>query len=44
MTVYVPPLTQRERIPQAAIEDVVRQIAGKFHPQKIILLGSHASH
>ena len=42
MAVYVPPLTQRKRIPQAAIEDVVRQIAEKFHPQKIILFGSYA--
>ena len=42
MTVYVPPVTQRKRIPQAAIDDVVRQIVEKFHPQKIILFGSYA--
>ncbi len=42
MNVYVPPLTLRKRIPQAAIEDVVRQIARKFSPQKIILFGSYA--
>jgi predicted nucleotidyltransferase len=42
MTVYVPLLTQRKRIPQAAIEDVVRQIVGKFRPLKIILFGSYA--
>jgi predicted nucleotidyltransferase len=42
MTVYVPPVTKRKRIPQAAIDDVVRQIVEKFHPQKIILFGSYA--
>jgi predicted nucleotidyltransferase len=42
MAVYVPPLTQRKRIPQAAIEDVAQQIALKFRPQKIILFGSYA--
>ena len=42
MTVYVPPVTQRKRIPQAAIDDVVRQIIEKFRPQKIILFGSYA--
>lgn len=40
--VYVPPVTRRKRIPQKAIVDVVRQIAEKFHPQKIILFGSYA--
>lgn len=40
--VYVPPINQRERIPQEAIDDVVRQIVEKFHPQKIILFGSYA--
>jgi predicted nucleotidyltransferase len=42
MSVYVPPVTQRQRIPQSAIDDVVRQIAQKFHPEKIILFGSYA--
>jgi predicted nucleotidyltransferase len=42
MIVYVPPVTKRKRIPQAAIDDVVRQIVEKFHPQKIILFGSYA--
>ncbi len=42
MTIYVPPVTQRKRIPQEAIDDLVRQIAEKFHPQKIILFGSYA--
>jgi predicted nucleotidyltransferase len=42
MTVYVPPLTKRKRIPQAAIEDVARQIVKKFHPKKIMLFGSYA--
>ena len=40
--VYVPPINKRDRIPQAAIDDVVRQIAEKFHPIKIILFGSYA--
>ena len=38
--VYVPPVTQRKRIPQKAIDDVVRQIVEKFQPKKIILFGS----
>ena len=41
-TVYVPPINQRDRIPQAAIYDVARQIAEKFKPIKIILFGSYA--
>jgi predicted nucleotidyltransferase len=40
--VFVPPVTKRKRIPQKAIDDVVRQIVEKFHPQKIILFGSYA--
>ncbi len=40
--VHVPPVTERKRISQKAINDVVRQIAEKFHPQKIILFGSYA--
>ena len=43
MTVIeVPTIDERERIPQAAIDEVVRQIAEKFEPQKIILFGSYA--
>lgn len=42
MTFQVLPVTQRQHIPQAAIDDVVRQIVEKFHPQKIILFGSYA--
>jgi predicted nucleotidyltransferase len=40
--VYVPAINQRKRIPEKAIQDVVRQIVEKFHPQKIILFGSYA--
>lgn len=40
--VYVPPINKRDRIPQAAIDDVARQIAEKFKPIKIILFGSYA--
>lgn len=38
----VPPITIRDRIPQAAIEDVVQQIVDLFHPLRIILFGSYA--
>ena len=40
--IIVPPINQRDRIPQAAIDDVVRQIVEKFKPIKIILFGSYA--
>jgi len=40
--VKVPPITQRTRIPQEAINYVVWQIAEKFQPLKIILFGSYA--
>jgi predicted nucleotidyltransferase len=40
--VHVPAIDKRKRIPEKAIQDVVRQIAEKFHPQKIILFGSYA--
>lgn len=40
--ILVPSISQRERIPQEAIDDVVQQIINKFHPQKIILFGSYA--
>lgn len=40
--VAVPSIYERERIPQAAIDDLARQIAEKFRPQKIILFGSYA--
>jgi predicted nucleotidyltransferase len=40
--IFVPPITQRVRIPQEAIDDVVRQIVDKFHPHKVILFGSYA--
>ena len=32
----------RTRIPQDVIEQLASQIAGRFHPQKIILFGSYA--
>jgi predicted nucleotidyltransferase len=40
--VYVPPVTKRRRIPKKAIDEVIRQIAEKFRPHKIILFGSYA--
>jgi len=42
MTTPVPPITKRQHVPQAAIEDVVRQIVQRFQPQQIILFGSYA--
>jgi predicted nucleotidyltransferase len=36
------PVTQRDRIPEVAIEDVVQQIADGFRPRRIILFGSYA--
>jgi predicted nucleotidyltransferase len=41
-TSLVPPINKRDRIPQAAIDDVVRQIIEKFKPIKVILFGSYA--
>ena len=32
----------RQRIPQAAIDDVVAQIIERYQPQKVILFGSYA--
>jgi len=43
MVVSVPTIDQRIRIPEEAIEDVIRQIVDKFHPQQIILFGSYAA-
>jgi len=40
--IEVPTVDKRKRIPQKAIDEVVRQIAEKFRPQKIILFGSYA--
>ncbi len=40
--VHVAPVGTRKRVPAAAIEQVVEQIVEKFHPQKVILFGSHA--
>jgi len=42
VVVKVPTIDQRERIPQEAIDEVVRHIVEKFKPQKIILFGSYA--
>ena len=40
--VKVPTIDKRKRIPQKAINQVVKQIVEKFKPQKIILFGSYA--
>ena len=42
VTVNVPTIDKRKRIPQKAIDQVVQQIVEKFKPQKIILFGSYA--
>ena len=42
VTVNVPTIDKRRRIPQKAIDEVVQQIVEKFKPQKIILFGSDA--
>ena len=41
-TVYVPNINQRKRIPEQAIDAVIRQIVRQFTPEKIILFGSYA--
>jgi predicted nucleotidyltransferase len=38
----VVPITARKRIPQEAIEQVVRTIVERFQPQRVILFGSYA--
>ena len=41
----LPPLVRRlpsGRVPRAAIREYVRQVVEKFHPNKVILFGSHA--
>lgn len=40
--IKVPNINERRRIPMRAIRDVVKQIAEKFQPEKIILFGSYA--
>ncbi|HET9913342.1 MAG TPA: nucleotidyltransferase domain-containing protein [Anaerolineales bacterium] len=42
VAVKVPTIDKRRRIPQKAIDQVVKQIVEKFKPQKIILFGSYA--
>lgn len=41
-SIKVLPINRRKRIPQEAIDDVIRQIVEKFQPAKIILFGSYA--
>ena len=38
----IPNINQRRRIPRRAIQDVVKQIAEQYVPDKIILFGSYA--
>ena len=39
---FVPTIDVRERIKEDVIRSLARQIADRFHPQKIILFGSYA--
>jgi predicted nucleotidyltransferase len=41
--VQVPLVNKRQRIPEYAIGETVRQIVEQFEPQRIILFGSYAS-
>lgn len=41
-SLVVPTIDERVRIPEDVIRSLVRQIAEKFHPHKIILFGSYA--
>ena len=38
----VPPLSKRSRIPMRTIRAMATHIADRFHPEEIILFGSHA--
>jgi predicted nucleotidyltransferase len=38
----VPAVDIRTRIPEEVIQELARQIAEKFHPERIILFGSYA--
>ncbi|HJZ11107.1 MAG TPA: nucleotidyltransferase domain-containing protein [Acidobacteriota bacterium] len=38
----VPPLNKRKRIPMKTIRAIAKHIAEKYHPEQIILFGSHA--
>jgi predicted nucleotidyltransferase len=40
--IEVPNVNERRRIPMQAIRAVVKQIAEKFRPEKIVLFGSYA--
>jgi len=40
--VSIPTINLRQRIPQRAIDDIVRQIVQQFRPERIILFGSYA--
>lgn len=42
ISLTVPTVNVRDRIPQEVIDEVVRRIAVQFHPLKIILFGSYA--
>jgi len=42
MPAKIPNVNERRRIPMRAIRAVAKQIADTFHPDKIILFGSHA--
>ena len=39
---HVPPLKERTRIPMKTIRAIAKRIVDNFHPEEIILFGSHA--
>lgn len=41
-TVRVPTINERQRVPQAAIAEVVRHIVELYRPERLILFGSYA--
>lgn len=42
MSLVAPTVDVRLRIPDEIIEELIRRIAERFHPQKIVLFGSYA--
>ncbi len=43
ITIEIPNVNERDRIPEEAIQAVVDHIAQKFTPEKIILFGSYSN-
>ncbi len=41
--IQVPTVNERKRIPDQVIQEIIRRIAERFSPKKILLFGSYAS-